>query len=178
MSQDGLDGSARLNEQRAAAVRHLVSHGAEVGRVSGRGPWWRELLKWVSRGRWGVRNGWPVVPIVGTPWQDTISAERIGWRTRAAMVHGDDSFAFAVDYQICAVCRLGWVEQPYTLPQYQRHGLATAGLASLRAERPGLSWHTLGGHFHSSEPFWMVVGVGVPGGYQQRAVCQHIKPGG
>jgi hypothetical protein len=29
------------------------------------------------------------------------------------------------------------IEQPYTLPRYQRCGLAAAGLAALRAEHPG-----------------------------------------
>jgi hypothetical protein len=48
----------------------------------------------------------------------------------------------------------------------------------LRAEHPGLSWHTLGGHFRRSEAFWTAVGADVTGGYQQRAVCQHVKPGG
>lgn len=67
MSQDGLDGSARLDEQRAAAVRHLVAQTAEVGRVSGRGPWWRELLKCAvlaveepepQRWTWVSASGW------------------------------------------------------------------------------------------------------------------------
>jgi hypothetical protein len=51
-------------------------------------------------------------------------------------------------------CKLGWVESPYTPPQYQRCGLASAGLAALRREHPRLSWHTLGGHFRASPPFW------------------------
>jgi hypothetical protein len=45
---------------------------------------------------------------------------------------------------------LGWVEQPHTIEEYQRCGLATAGLEALRPEHPGLSWHTLGGHFQDS----------------------------
>jgi hypothetical protein len=94
------------------------------------------------------------------PWQDTISAERIGWRQRAANLDGD--FAFAVDNQVCRRCRLGWVEQPHTLPQYQRCGLASAGLAALRAEYPGLAWHTLGGHFTDLRAFWAAVGAGAP----------------
>ncbi|MEV6868426.1 hypothetical protein AB0M44_46535 [Streptosporangium subroseum] len=75
---------------------------------------------------------------MGTPWQDTISGERTGWRIRAANLN--EEFAFAVDYQICR-CGLGWVEHPHTLPQYQRCGLAGAGLAALRAENPGLLAH-------------------------------------
>ena len=113
-----------------------------------------------------------------TPWQDTVSAERIGSRQHAANLNGEREFAFAVDYQVCRRCRLGWVEQPYTLPQYQRCGLATAGLAALRAEYPGLAWHTLGGHFADSRAFWAAVGADVAGGYQQRDVCVHVSPGG
>ena len=123
----------------------------------------------------GCRHGWPVVPVQTTPRQDTISAERHGWRTRTANLDGD--FAFAVDYRICHRCRLGWVEHPYTHPRYQRHGLASAGLAALRTEHPGLSWHTLGGHFRSSQPFWAAVGPDVPGSYHQRGTCPHIAHG-
>lgn len=95
---------------------------------------------------------------------------------RAANLDGE--FAFEVDYQICRRCGLGWVEQPYTLPKYQRCGLATAGLAALRADHPGLEWHTLGGHINGSPPFWAATGAGVPGGYQPRGVCPHTEPGG
>lgn len=158
-----------------AAARRLAGLADQVGRASGREPW-RELVQWLSRGRLGRRTGWPRVPHLPTPWQDTISAERAGWRQRAATLDGD--FAFAVDYEICRRCRLGWVEQPHTLPRYQRCGLAAAGLAALRAEYPGLGWHTLGGHFQDSRPFWAKVGAGVPGGYQQRGVCPHVTRGG
>ncbi|WP_406354211.1 hypothetical protein [Streptomyces sp. NBC_00658] len=113
---------------------------------------------------------------MGTPWQDTVSDERIGWRQRAANMRGE--FVFAVDYQICRRCRLAWVEQPYTLPQYQRCGLATAGLAALRAEHPSLAWHTLGGHFADSQAFWTTVGADIPGGYEQRSLCPHVNQGG
>ncbi|MEH1124832.1 hypothetical protein [Micromonospora sp. CPCC 206061] len=157
-----------------AAARRLAALTDQIGRASGREPI-REFLQWISRGRLGRRNGWPKVPRLPTPWQDTISAERIGWRQRAANL-GDD-FAFAVDYQVCQLCGTGWVEQPYTLPKYQRCGLAAAGLAAVRAEYPGLSWHTLGGHINGSPPFWAKVGIGVPGGYQPREVCPHVKPG-
>jgi len=93
----------------------------------------------------GRRYGWPFIPNLGTPWQDTISAERSGWRQRSAWLK--DSLVFAVAYQVCRRCQLGWVEQPYTEPQYRRIGLAAAGLAALRDDHPGLGWHTLGGHF-------------------------------
>ncbi|QTI88999.1 hypothetical protein [Streptomyces sp. AgN23] len=104
--------------------------------MSGREPW-REVLQWVSRGRLGRRKGWPDVPELGIPWQDTVSANRIGWRQRAANLHGE--FVFAVDYQTCRRCRLAWVEEPHTLPDYQRCGLASGGLAALRNDHPGLS---------------------------------------
>lgn len=158
-----------------SAARRLASEAHDVGRVSGREPW-REFARWVSRGRYGRRPGRPEVLRLNTPWQDTPSAERAGWRERAANLHGE--VAFAVDYEVCRRCRLGWVEQPFTLPQYQRCGLAAAGLAALRAEHPGLSWHTLGGHFRDSEPFWTAAGAGVPGGYQRHGVCPHVTVGG
>jgi hypothetical protein len=163
-----------VDDGRQAALR-LAGQAHEVGRASGRQPWC-QALQWISRGRLGQRHGWPVIPQLGTPWQDTISAERHGWRQRAANLNGQ--FVFAVDYQICRRCRLAWVEQPHTLPQYQRCGLASAGLAALRTENPDLAWHTLGGHFPESRPFWAAVGTDVPGGYQQRPLCPHINVGG
>ncbi|MFE2972928.1 hypothetical protein ACFXKC_57395 [Streptomyces sp. NPDC059340] len=65
--------------------------------------------------------------------QDTPSTERPGRHEQAANLGGES--AFAVDYIVCGSCRRGWVEQSYTLPQYQRCGPAGAGLAVLRAER-------------------------------------------
>lgn len=161
-------------EQQTAA-RQLAHQAHEVGRASGREPW-REFLQRISGGRVGRRRGRFVVPLLGTPWQDTLSDERTGWRQRAASLDGE--FVFAVDYQICQQCSLAWVEQPYTLPPYQRCGLAAAGLSALRDEHPGLSWHTLGGHFSESEPFWAAAGEGVPGGYRQRRLCSHVNRGG
>jgi hypothetical protein len=38
-------------------------------------------------------------------------------------------------------------------------GLAAAELAALRAEHPGLSWHTAGNHMPDSGPFWRAVAV-------------------
>lgn len=163
-----------------AAIRELIASTDRVGRVSGRERW-REVLLWLTRGRWGRRSGWPVVPRLDTPWQDTVSAERPDWRMRAANLrHGsdDDEFVFAVDYQLCDRCRIGWVEQPYTLPACQRRGLAAAGLAALRAEHPGYAWHTLGGHINGSPAFWDTIGADVPGGYQPRGVCAHVTAGG
>ena len=86
-------------------------------------------------------------------------------------------FAFAVDYQICRRCRLGWVEMPHTDPRYQGCGIAAAGLTALRNENPGLSWHTLGGHFTSTRGFWESIGTEVQGGYTQRDICVHVTDG-
>jgi hypothetical protein len=164
-----------------AGIHELIASTGRVGWVSGREPW-REVLLWLTRGRWPRRSGWPVVPRLDTPWQDTISAERPGWRQRAANLPGRSGdgvdlgeFAFAVDYQLCHRCRIGWVEQPYTQEPYQRHGLAAAGLAALRAENPGFIWHTLGGHINGSAGFWDRVGADIPGGYRPRSVCEHVQ---
>lgn len=160
------------------AARYLASQADRVTRASGREPL-RAMWQWVTRGRVVAELRpwyWPVVPRLDGPWQDTISGERVGWRSRSAWL-GDDDFAFAVCYRICRRCRLGWVEEPYTLPKYQRCGLARAGLERLRVEHPGLAWHTLGGHSRSSQAFWAAVSADVPGGYQQRKLCPHVKPG-
>jgi hypothetical protein len=45
------------------------------------------------------------------------------------------------------------------------------------AEHPDLAWHTLGGHFTESRPFWVAVGTDVEGSYQQRGVCRHVSSG-
>lgn len=158
-----------------AAAQHLAGLAHQVEYASGREPW-REFLQWISRGRLGRRTGRPVVPRLSSPWQDTVSAERTGWRQLAANLNGES--AFEVDYQVCLRCGLGWVEQPFTLPQYQRCGLASAGLAALRARYPGLEWHTLGDHIDGSPAFWDAADADVPGGYQQRGVCPHVTPGG
>lgn len=72
---------------------------------------------------------------------------------------------------------LGWVEEPYTETEFQRSGLARTALAVPRSDYPGLSWHTLGGHFREAAPFWDAVGAEVPGGYSQRSPCPHIETG-
>jgi hypothetical protein len=168
----GHDGRVTNGEDRhAAQARALAGQAAtHVGRSASREPV-RAALKRITRGR----HGWPVIPKLGTPWQDTVSAERAGWRQRAAYLDGKQ--VFAVDYQVCRRCLLGWVEQPYTDPRYQRCGLAGSALEALRAEYPGLRWHTLGGHFRDSEPFWSAVGTKVAGGYRQREMCPHRSAG-
>ena len=159
-------------EDRRGAARVLAGQAtSQVGRVAEREPVVRAVLKWVTRERLDRGHTWPSVPMRGTPWQDTVSAEHTGWRQRAACLDG--AVVFAVDYQICRRCRLGWVEQPHTVPEFQRCGIAAAGLGALRAEHPGLKWHTLNGHSRDSEPFWATVSAGVTGGYQQRDICPH-----
>lgn len=141
------------------------------GRVSA-----RAALGWMTGGRRLVRQrGRAIVPYPSALWRDTVSPLRAGWRQRAARLGGQE--VFAVDYQFCLRCGMGWVEEPYTIPEYERCGLASAGLAALRAEHPGLQWHTLGGHLSESEPFWRAVGAGVPGGYRKCRVCPHRTSG-
>ena len=69
--------------------------------------------------------------------------------------------------------RLGQRSGRPQVPQLQ-----TPWQDALRAEYPGLEWHTLGGHVDESRAFWAKVGTGVPGGYQKRGVCSHISQGG
>lgn len=153
----------------------LVSQADVVARRSGRRPW-RDLLQRVSRGRWGQPRGWPDFRIlIDRGWQDTVAPERHGWRCRAAVVDSDT--VFSVDYRICRRCRLGWVEGPNTYTPYRRCRLAGTALAALRAEHPGLSWHTLGGHLLDARPFWHAIGAHAPGGYQQRTLCPHVDAG-
>jgi hypothetical protein len=100
------------------------------------------------------------------------SFEREGWRERIGVLGDDD--VFAVQYRVCRRCCLAWVEYPYTDPRFRRAGLASAGLAALRVEHAGVSWHTLGGHGQDSRGFWNRVGAEVPGGYRQRKRCTHL----
>lgn len=185
MAQDAAD---------VQAARRLAGQAVDqVGRTPDRKRW-RAALRRPSRGRLGrPAPGWPVVPVLRTPWQDTISGERTGWRQRSAYLlpealdpsdypdTGDFEdrveLVFTVDYRRCRRCRLGWVEYPWTAPRYERCGVAAAGLAALRHDHPDLAWHTLGGHYPSSQPFWAAVSAGVAGGYAQRPLCQHVTAG-
>jgi hypothetical protein len=166
-----MENSADLNAARELAVLAL-SH---VGRVPGREPL-HALLWRATNGRLGRRrrSQWTVLKL-GTPWQDTPSWQRVGWRERAAYLRGHE--VFAVDYQVCRRCALGWVEEPATDERYQRCGLAAAGLAALRVEHPGLEWHTRGDHMRDAKPFWSAVGAGVAGGYQSCDACPHLDSG-
>lgn len=154
----------------AQAARHLARQAGTVSSESGLGSW-RAALRWISGGRLNRPQEAPVA----SGWWDTASQERPGWRERAA--HLDGQTVFAVDYQPCRRCGLAWVEQPYTDPLHQRCGLARAGLAALRTEHPGLSWHTLGSHLGESRAFWTAVGADVPGGYRQKHLCPHVRLG-
>lgn len=165
----GMGSADEREEARALAARAGTVAWAPEGTP------WKRLLRAISGGRWGHEpTGWTVIRL-DAPWQDTPSSERPGWRERAANLA--DGVAFAVDYIVCVPCGRGWVEQPYTMEKYQRCGLAAAGLEALRHENPGLSWHTLGSHFHDSRPFWAAAGTGVPGRYQQRDTCPHVPKG-
>lgn len=110
------------------------------------------------------------------PWVDRPAGayERTGWRIRVAYLGSD--IAFEVEYVVCKQCAIGWVESPHSYPGYERHGLASAALRSLRDAYPGLEWHTGGGHFRESVPFWTSVATNIPGGYTQQARCGHVEP--
>ncbi len=180
-----LDDGGCPDEHEVAAVRYLVEHPDQVGRASGRDGSVREALRWLTRGRWPCTHDRPYVPRLGTPWQDTTSPGRPGWRCRGAYLprtdegvfDEDEEAVFEVDYRTCPDCRIGWVQQPYTLPRYQRNGLARAGMAALRAEHPGLSWHTLGRHLAEGHAFWIAAGQDVPGSYEPRTLCPHAPFG-
>lgn len=78
--------------------------------------------------------GWPNPPQLNTSWQDTIAPTRTGWRQRAANLHGE--VVFGVDYRVFRRCKLAWLEEPHTDPEYQGCRLAKAGLAALRTDFP------------------------------------------
>ena len=112
------------------AARILAGLAAtEVRRAAG-GETARSPLRWLTRGRRVRRRDWSDDPESDAPWRDTRSANRPGWRERAAYLDANE--VFAVDYEVCRRCGLGWVEEPYTHPDYQRCGLAAAALAALR----------------------------------------------
>ncbi len=112
------------------------------------------------------------LPTLNSPWQDTDSGRYFGWRCRQANLRGGE--AFVVEYIVCTHCRIGWVDKPYTVERYQRHGLAAAALRALRIEHAGVVWHTGSGHASSSKSFWAAVGDGVEGRYSEHELCIHI----
>lgn len=123
-------------------------------------PTWRDRLH-----RWAYPESYRFDPNGGPPrpWIDRPAGhyERTGWRIRAAYFGSE--LAFEVEYVVCDQCEIGWVESPYSSEGYKRCGLASAALRSLRSAYPGLHWHTGGGHFRESEPFWDSVGMDIPG---------------
>jgi hypothetical protein len=139
----GDDGCVANAEDRDAARKLAAQAMSPSEPMSGRASV-RAAPGWMTGGRRLVRQrGRAVVPYPGTLWRDTVSTLRAGWRQRAARLGGQE--VFAVDYQFCLRCGMGWVEEPNTIPEYERCGLASAGLAALRAEHPGLQWHTSAG---------------------------------
>jgi hypothetical protein len=134
----------------------------------------RTALYHLTRGRIDKRPRYAVgqLPTLNSPWQDSDSGRYFGWRCRQANLAGEQ--VFVVEYIVCPYCRIGWVDKPYTIEQYQRNGLAEAGLRALRAEHQEAAWHTGSGHMRSSKAFWAAVGEGVPGGYLPRELCEHV----
>lgn len=55
----------------------LAGQAGQIRREMGK-DWWILLLRRVSRGRWRVHRGRPVVRDLGSPWQDTVASERTG----------------------------------------------------------------------------------------------------
>lgn len=91
---------------------------------------------------------------------DTCDVEQLaGLRDRCLIVVG-----FALGARRCELAA----------PNIADVAIASAALRALRMENPELTWHTGSGHMRDSTPFWRAVGEGVPGGYEQRAVCEHV----
>lgn len=159
-------------ERPQRAALRLAKQAQEVQYINGEATW-HDLVRWARHGQLTWHPGWlTFLPALRTPWQDTGSAEQDGWRRRAATLN--DELVFTVDYLVCRLCSVGWVEQPHTVPRFRHCGLARAGLAALRSDNPGLAWHTMGEHISDSQEFWNSVGEGVPGGYRQRPLCAHL----
>ena len=109
-------------EDRRAARGPRGTATTGVGGAPGRDARWFPL-RCLARGRWSRRPVWDEER--DTRWRDTMLANRPGWRERAAYLDGGE--VFAVDYQVCRGCGLGWVEEPYTVPDYQRCGSLRQG---------------------------------------------------
>jgi hypothetical protein len=152
------------------ALAQLADHVHWVRKWPDKPTWRDRLRRWVSPEAYQYNRG-------GTPprpWVDRPAGhyERTGWRIRAAYIKSN--VAFEVEYEVCNLCKIGWVESPHTHEGYKRCGLASAALQSLRRAYPGLQWHTAGGHFRRAKPFWDSVGMDVPGGYTQQKRCPHV----
>lgn len=158
-----------------AAVRAVAQHADNVHWVLEwpDKPTWRDRLRRWAHPESYRFDGTATPP---KPWVDRPAGayERTGWRIRAA--YCDSELAFEVEYVICEPCQIGWVESPYSYEGYKRCGLASAALEALRYAHPGVEWHTGGGHFRESEPFWNSVSADVPGGYTRKDRCRHLEP--
>ena len=53
----------------------------------------RSPLRWLTGGRWPRQRDWLDDPGPDTPWRDTRSVNRPGWRERAAYLHGEGVLA-------------------------------------------------------------------------------------
>jgi len=163
-----------MAEKEAAirAVAHLADHVHWMREWPDK-PTWRDRLRRYMYPEF-YRVAWKATP--PRPWVDRPAGafERTGWRIRAAYLGSD--LAFEVEYVVCDLCVTGWVESPHSYEGYTRCGLASAALRSLRRAFPGVHWHTGGGHFRESEPFWDSVSANVLGGYTQRKRCHHVEP--
>ncbi|SDH38101.1 hypothetical protein [Nonomuraea jiangxiensis] len=84
-------------EQAGRAARHLAGQTHLV--VQARDPEPRRaFLRWISHGRFGRRRGWPRIERLDAPWQDTVSAERSGWRMRSATLSGESAFRWTISF--------------------------------------------------------------------------------
>lgn len=161
--------------EKEAAVRALarLADHVYVVREWPDKPTWRDRLR-----RWAYPESYRFDHAAAppSPWVDRPAGayERTGWRIRAAYFGSD--LAFEVEYVVCDLCKIGWVESPHSYEGYTRCGLASAALLSLCRTYPRVQWHTAGGHFRESKPFWDSVSVDVPGGYTQRERCHHVEP--
>lgn len=172
--QDG-SGAQERTVAREAAIRELARIADHVlwVREWPDNPTWRDRIH-----RWLYPEAYRFVraSIPPRPWVDRPAGayERTGWRIRTA--YYGPNIAFETEYVVCQQCEIGWVESPYSYPGYERCGLASAALRSLRAAYPGVEWHTGGGHFREAQSFWDAVSVNVPGGYTQQERCHHVEP--
>ncbi|MEV5082980.1 hypothetical protein AB0K74_30565 [Streptomyces sp. NPDC056159] len=159
-------------ERAIRAVAQLADHVHWVREWPDKPTWRDRLRRWASPESYQFDR----TAALSRPWVDRPAGyyERTGWRMRVAYSGSD--LAFEVEYVVCDLCMIGWVEAPTSYEGYKRCGLASAALQSLRRAYPGVQWHTGGGHFRESDPFWESVSVCVPGGYTQRERCNHVEP--
>lgn len=96
----------------------------------------------------------------GTPGQPTAPAGASGRRTLTVR-----RCSPSITRSAAAADWAGWRSRT---PSRTTSGPARRGGPRSPAQRAsGLEWHTLGGHFRDTEPFWSAVGAEVDGGYTQ-----------